>query len=329
MGSRFVWRTALGLLVFLSPLVSQAEWHQASKDIMGTRITVEIFQPDAIKASDALNAVFAEMHRIDALMSPFKPDSLLSQINRDAYQQAVALTDELYALITQSLQFSALTKGAFDISFASAGFLYDYRNNIKPDAKTLKASLNKINYKNIHLNKEKKSLKFSRPGVKIDLGGIAKGHAVDQSIHILQSLGIKQALVTAGGDSRVLGDRQGDAWKIGIRDPRKRNTVTALIPLADTAISTSGDYERYFEEDGIRYHHILNPKTGDSARELQSVTIIGPDATTTDALSTSVFVLGKQAGLALVNRLPGIDAILIDNKGQLLYSNELESLTEQ
>ena len=160
--------------------------------------------------------------------------------------------------------------------------------------------------------------------MRIDLGGIAKGYAVDQSMARLEQLGIHDALVRAGGDSRVTGQRWGRPWTIGIRDPRDREGVVAVIPLADVAVSTSGDYERYFEQDGIRYHHIINPRTGDSARELQSVTIIGPDATTTDALSTSVFVLGLRDGMKLVNRMPGIDAILVDSHGTLHYSNDLE-----
>ena len=150
-----------------------------------------------------------------------------------------------------------------------------------------------------------------------------KGHAVDRSIALLQQMGIRQASVTAGGDSRMIGDRWGRPWNIGVRDPRDADKLAAVIPLQDLAVSTSGDYQRYFEEDGVRYHHIIDPASGDSARELRSVTIIGPDATTTDALSTSVFVLGLEKGLALVNRLDGIDAILVDGTGRLHYSDDL------
>ncbi len=159
--------------------------------------------------------------------------------------------------------------------------------------------------------------------MRVDLGGIAKGHAVDRSIALLRELDIKQALVTAGGDSRTIGERWGRPWNIGVRHPDDAEKLVAVIPLQDVAVSTSGDYQRYFDKDGIRYHHIINPASGDSARELRSVTIIGPDATTTDALSTSVFVLGLEKGMNLVNRLPGIDAILVDAHGELHYSEEL------
>ena len=165
-------------------------------------------------------------------------------------------------------------------------------------------------------------VRFTHPLVYIDLGGIAKGYAVDRCIELLADAGISQASVAAGGDSRILGDRGGEPWTVGIQDPRQEE-MAVLLPLVDTAVSTSGDYERFFEEDGVRYHHILDPRTGDSARDSWSVTILGPDATFTDGLSTSVFVLGPERGLALIDRLPGVDAIIIDSAGQLRYSADL------
>jgi thiamine biosynthesis lipoprotein len=159
--------------------------------------------------------------------------------------------------------------------------------------------------------------------VRIDLGGIAKGYAVDRGIAILADRGIRHGTVTAGGDTRILGDRIGRPWVVGIRHPDDRQRVIARIPLEDAALSTSGDYERYFDEDGRRYHHIINPRTGHSAGELRSVTIIGPDATTTDGLSTGVFVLGAERGLALIERLGDVDAVLVTRDGKVLYSSGL------
>ena len=181
-----------------------------------------------------------------------------------------------------------------------------------------------IDYRNIILDEKAGTVRFSKKGVLIDLGGIAKGYAVDRSIELLEDMGIAHALVTAGGDSRMIGDRWGRPWTIGVRDPRQADKVVGKIPLLDVALSTSGDYERFFVEDGVRYHHIIDPLSGDSARELQSVTVIGPDATTTDALSTSVFVLGLADGLELINRLPDIDAIVVDRSGSLHYSKGLQ-----
>jgi len=162
-----------------------------------------------------------------------------------------------------------------------------------------------------------------RSGMRIDLGGIAKGYAVDQSIVLLKGLGIKHAMVSAGGDSRLLGDKHGRDWLVGIRHPRKEQVAAIKLPLADIAVSTSGDYERFFISDGIRHHHIINPKTGDSARELMSVTIIGPKGVMTDALSTTVFVLGVSKGLSLIESLPDYSAIIIDAQFKTHYSSDL------
>jgi thiamine biosynthesis lipoprotein len=291
---------------------------------MGTRITVELFHADPAIARQGVDTVLQEMRRIDNSMSPYIATSELSRLNVDAQRKAFVASDELFALLQRSQYFSDLTGGAFDITFASVGFLYDYRNAIKPDDSRRQEAAALINYHNLILDESGHSVTFSTPGVRIDLGGIAKGYAVDRCIQLLQELGIEQALVTAGGDSRMMGDRWGRPWTIGIRDPRDADKMVAVIPLMDEAVSTSGDYQRYFEKDGVRYHHIINPKSGDSARELQSVTIIGPDATTTDALSTSVFVLGLEAGLKLIDRLPDIDAILVDQHGRMHYSDDLQ-----
>lgn len=324
-----VWRKLVATLLLASlaafARVGFADWQHREADIMGTRITVEVLHANTARANQAIEAVMQEMHRIDSTMSPYIESSELARINSEAHQHLVQTSDELYRLIQRSIEFSELTEGAFDITFASAGFLYDYRDRKRPSQSQLQAASGLINYRNLVMNDQTRSIEFSRTGVRIDLGGIAKGYAVDRCIQLLQKRDIRHALVTAGGDSRMIGDRWGRPWTIGVRDPRSEDQVVALIPLEDVAVSTSGDYERYFEEDGVRYHHIIDPKSGDSARELRSVTIIGPDATTTDALSTSVFVLGLERGMKLVNQLPDIDAILVDNKGRLHYSQGLQS----
>lgn len=303
---------------------SQADWLHKDVDIMGTRITVELFHPDQTIAQQGVDAVIDEMKRIDQDMSPWIETSQLARLNRGAAKQPIIVSSEFFDLIQRSLYFSRLTNGAFDITFASAGFLYNYRAGIRPDDQQLQQAAALIDYRNLKLDKSHSTIRYSKPGVRIDLGGIAKGHAVDRSITLLQSLGIKQARVTAGGDSRMIGERrEHQPWNIGVRDPDDENKLVAVIPLQDVAVSTSGDYQRYFDEDGIRYHHIINPVSGDSARGLRSVSIIGPDATTTDALSTSIFVLGLTKGMNLINQLTGIDAILVDAQGRLHYSEDL------
>ena len=302
-----------------------AGWLHEDADIMGTRISVELFHDNPDLARQSVDNVLREMRRIDAGMSPYIQTSELARLNASAQQQPFKTSKELFSLIRRSLDFSEMTGGAFDITFASVGFLYDYRSKTRPDETQREKATALINYRKLVLDRHGATITFSKPGMRIDLGGIAKGYAVDRCISLLQELGVKQALVTAGGDSRMIGDRWGRPWSIGVRDPRNEDKLAAVIPLQDVAVSTSGDYQRYFEEDGIRYHHIINPRSGDSARALQSVTIIGPDATTTDALSTSVFVMGLESGLELINGMPEFDAILVDQKGQLHYSDNLQS----
>ena len=288
---------------------------------MGTAITAEIWDTNKQHADKCIQLVMDEMNRINELMSPFREDTALSLINREATQHPVKTPVELYNLIKRSLEFSRRSNGAFDISFASAGYLYDYRAHKKPSEQQLKQAT--IDYRQIVLDDNAHTVKLNKPGMRLDLGGIAKGYAVDNSIQILQNCGIQHARVSAGGDSRLLGDRKGRPWIIGIRHPRKAQGSVIALPLNDVSVSTSGDYERYFVQDGERYHHILSPRTGKSAKGVWSVTIIGPEATTTDALSTTVFVLGVKKGLELINHMQNIDAVIIDNKGQVHYSKGL------
>jgi len=299
---------------------AQAEWLAREEPIMGTRIAVEVWHEDPAVASAAIDAVIAEMHRIDALMSVYKPESRLSEVNRDAAARAVKVEPELARLIARALEFSELSGGAFDITYASVGYLYDYRAHKHPTEAQIRESLPAINWKHVVVDLEASTVRFSQPGVRIDLGGIAKGHAVDSSIAILAARGITNASVTAGGDTRVLGDRRGRPWVIGIRHPDDRNRVIARIPLEDGAISTSGDYERFFDEDGVRYHHIIDPKTGKSPHGVRSVTVLAPISTLAEGLTKSVFIMGPERGLALVESQPDCDAVVLTAEGKVLYS---------
>ena len=290
---------------------------------MGTQVRVELWHADRLEGEAAIEAVLSEFRRIDHSMSPYRESSELSLLNREAANQSVSISEELFRLLEKSLEISNLTEGAFDITFASVGHQYDYRQGIAPTDERLQQDLPKIDFRHIHLNPADHSVSFKQPGVRIDLGGIAKGYAVDRGISLLQERNIKQALITAGGDSRLLGNRRGRPWHIGIRAPRDSQAMVAVLPLSDTAISTSGDYERFFEADGVRHHHIISPATGRSAHAVQSVTIIGPNTTLTDALSTSLFVLGPIAGLKVIDRLPELEAVIIDRNGRMHFSSGL------
>jgi len=329
MQDRYKQKQALTLcllqFLLLAPASGLAAWYQDQQAIMGTLVRVELWHEHSGKAREAITLVMNEMHRVDQLMSSYKADSELSRINRLASRQAVKTSAELFSLIERSLYFSDLTSGAFDITYASVGRYYDYHKKLHPSEQLIKKNISKINYKHIILNKKALTVKFAYAGVRIDLGGIAKGHAVDRAFEILKRAGIQNAIITAGGDSRILGDKRGRPWVLGIRDPRKARHVKGTLPLIDSALSTSGDYERYFVKDGEHFHHILNPETGKSAKGLRSVTVIGPDALTTDALSTSIFILGQKKGLELVNQLENIEAVLIDQQNRLIFSSGLLS----
>lgn len=306
-------------------LPAGADWHSRVEAIMGTEVRVELWHEDTAAARAAIGAVMDEMHRIDALMSPFKPDSELSRINREAAQKPVVISQEMFDLISRSLGFSKLSGGAFDITFSSVGYLYDYRERVKPSDAEIAKALPGVNYRHLQLDRKRRTIHFARSGVRIDLGGIAKGYAVDNCIALLKKRGVTNAIVTAGGDSRLLGDRRGRPWNVGIRDPRRSDDVVTVLPLVDVAISTSGDYERFFEEDGVRHHHIINPKTGKSASGVRSVTVIGPDGVTTEGLTKSVFVRGPEEGMRLIESLSNVDAIIIDAAGNISYSKRLRA----
>lgn len=318
------------LCLLAVPGIGWSDWLHDKQDIMGTEVAVTVWHDDAKTGEAAIAAVMTEMRRIDTTYSPYIDTSELARLNATAAKQAVALSLEFSLLVERALYYSDLSGGAFDITFASLGWFYDYRGKKKPDAVQHKNLLPAINYHFLNFNSAKRTLAFTHPNVRIDLGGIAKGYAVDRAIEILRHHGIAHASVSAGGDSRLLGDRRGRPWLIGIKNPRQRGaedrTVVLTMPLNDVAVSTSGDYERYFVDEitGEWVHHILNPKTGKSAHGVISVTILGPLGIDTDALSTTVFVLGVDEGLALLARLPGFDGVIIDAQGKVHYSEGLQ-----
>ena len=314
----------VAFMVTLNATPTLSEWHTYDQAIMGTTIRVELWHADPRQALEASNQVFAEMRRIDRLMSPFKTDSELSAINVSTSKEPVKVSSELFQLIKTSKRISDMSGGIFDISFSSVGYLYDYRAGKKPTDLQIKRLVGSINYRAIKLDETNSSISLEHGGMKLDLGGIGKGYAVDRSIEILRNLHIQHAIVTAGGDSRVLGDHRGRDWVVGIQAPRNRSVVATAIPLTDAAISTSGDYERFFIEDGVRFHHIINPKTGDSARLVQSASVIGPESTIADALSTTVFILGVKRGIELIETLPEYDVIFIDQHSKLHFSSGLQ-----
>jgi FAD:protein FMN transferase len=316
------WILVGGAALWLSP-AAQAAWVDRTEAIMGTRIYVELWADDPVKGNAAIDAVMADMRRIDDLMSHYKPDSQLSRINQHANEGPVQVDQELFDLIKLSTYYSQITEGAFDITYASVGYLYDYPKHIHPTEAQIKSALPSVNWRNMLLDEAHHTVQFEHPGMRIDLGGIGKGYAVDRGIDILKARGIQHAVVTAGGDTRIIGDHMGRPWVVAIQNPDDPQKVVTRIPLSDSAMSTSGDYERFFDEDGVRYHHIIDPHTGHSASKVRSATILAPTATQTDGMSKTAFVLGADKALEIINRMPEYDAVFITPDGKILYSNGL------
>jgi len=302
---------------------ASAGWVKREEAIMGTAIKVELWADEQRSGVAAAAAVMDEMHRIDWAMSPHKPTSELCRINREAARQAVPLSEEMFHLLDRAIAFSRSTAGAFDITYAAVGQLYDYRQRVRPSAAALNHARTLVGWQHLQLDPRSRSVRFARAGMRIDLGGFAKGHAVDNAVALLVRRGIKHALVSAGGDSRVLGDRRGRPWGVAIRDPRRAGEVVAVLPLQDVSISTSGDYERFFDDGAERVHHLIDPATGRSPSGVHSVTILAADGLTSEALSKAVFVLGAERGLALIEEMSGVDAVVIDAQGVLHVSSGL------
>ncbi len=305
---------------------SQAEWIAEQQNKMGTRVEVQFWAGDLTRSEsdELMKRAMAEFDRIEADMSTYRPDSMLSAVNDRAATMAVPVSSELSALLIDALRLSVLTQGAFDITYASVGQYYDYRARQRPGADVLEAALPGINYRQVDVSADPPAVRFEHAGVRVDLGGIAKGHAVEKVAALLRKAGIEHALVTAGGDTQLLGDRRGAPWIVGVRDPDQPKGLVTRMALADEAISTSGDYERFFIEDDVRYHHILDPSTGESAGAVRSVTVIGPKATLTDGYATSLFVMGPDEGLQLINSIPEYEALIVLPGRSLRFSDGLD-----
>jgi thiamine biosynthesis lipoprotein len=271
-----------------------------SEPLLGTFVTVTVYAPTRARGIEAGSEAFGEFRRIDALMSLHRPDSELSRLNARAAAGAVEVSPDLFRVIAAAQEIAEKSEGSFDITIRPLvdlwGFLWKkYR---LPTRKELEAVLPRVRYTLVELDAERRTVRFRAPGVSLDLGGIAKGYAVDCAVEKLRSLGITNAMVKAGGDLRVMGAPPGGThWVVQLEDPRKEGR-RARVPLRDAALSTSGNYENFFEAGGVRYSHILDPRTGVPVQGLAACTVIAPTCTESDALATACFVLGADKGMA-------------------------------
>ena len=309
----------IGLFFWFSPKNRAITVDGGFRMTMGTIARIMVIAENSPQANQAISAAFDKIFHIEKLMSDYDPDSQLSQVNQNAFKAPLQVDAELFEVLATAKAYSCLSDGAFDVTIGPVVQLWRKakEDNITPEAGALKKAKAAVGYENLILNTENKTVQFAKEGMFLDLGGIAKGYAIDKAIEILQAGGVKGAMVDIGGDLRCFGTpANGKAhWLIGLQDPTVEEEKTLLtLNMDDMAVATSGDYRRFFIIDDKKYSHIVNPATADSASNLSSVTLIAPTAMAADALATAVTVLGEKKGIDLINKTETAEAILIQSE---------------
>ena len=294
---------------------------------MGSEVRVTMRALDRAVADESFAAVFAEFDRLDALLSVWKPESDVLRINAAAGKAPVHVSDDTIAVLEAAHRVSVWTSGRFDITFGALTDVWKFdhdQDDYIPTPEEIAARLPLIDYRAVIVDAAARTAFISRPGMRIHLGGIGKGYAVDRAISLLRARGLSSFMIQFGGDLYVAGQPDEGPWRIGINDPRGAGGDSfANAELRDETFSTSGDYERFFVKGGTRYHHILDPATGQPARACRSVTLVARSATLADAIAKGVFILGPQAGMELVERLPDVEAVIVSADNEVLISSGL------
>jgi len=323
---------ALGALYWLGPLKPASEY-RSDQFLMDTLVSIKVYGDDPENLKAAVHKAYAEMRRISDLADAFpKPGTAeakasdVCRINAQAGKAPVRVDDDILAMLATAQKYGALSEGAFDVTVGPLMDLWGFggENPRLPAAGRVKAALALVGSKDLVLNQQDHTAFLRKPGMKIDLGAVAKGYATEKALQVLKDHGIEKALIDAGGNIRVLGRNTRSApWKIGIKDPRKSDAIVAVLQLEDASAVTSADYYRGFEAGGKRYHHILDPRTGYPAGHHMSVTVVTRDAGLADILSTIFFVLTPEKALELADDMPGVELILISADGRIRHTREL------
>ena len=290
---------------------------------MGSRFDITVVAENEKVANAYIDTAIAEVSRIEKLISSWDPNSQTSEVNRNAGIKPVKVDLELFDLIKRSIEISKLTDGAFDISYASMDNIWKFDQSMTemPSDELIKKSVEKVGFNKIILDEKNQTVFLPQKGMKIGFGAIGKGYAADKTKRLLMDKGVDAGIINASGDMNTWGKQpNGDDWKVAITNPMNKNNAFALLPLKQGAVVTSGDYEKFVEFDGIRYAHIINPKTGYPSKGIISVSVFAPSAELADALATSVFVMGIDVGLDRINQLPNTECIIIDDKGNVYKS---------
>jgi thiamine biosynthesis lipoprotein len=300
---------------------------QRARVSMGSELQVTAWTGDEPGAVAAFDAVFDEFDRLDRLMSVWKPGSDVVRLNTAAGDHAVPVSPDTIEVLETARQVSDWTGGKFDVTFGALSGLWKFdqdQDDRIPDPRKVAALLPLVDYRALVVDRRAGTAFLQHPGMRVHLGGIGKGYAIDRSVEILRRRGITDFMIQSGGDMFVSGHRGGRPWRLGIRDPRgPADRSFATLDLTDGTFSTSGDYERFFMHDGRRYHHILDPDLGVPAHASRSVTIVATRAVIADGLSTGVFILGGRAGMDLIERLPQVEGVIVTDRNEVLVSSGL------
>jgi thiamine biosynthesis lipoprotein len=313
---------AVAALLAMRLLSNGGGYASRTEEIMATPITVVLPKANVDRGSAI---VFETFRRVDRMMSEWKPGSPLTAVNEKAGVRPAPVPLELIDLLERGRDLHRETDGAFAMTWAALWPLWDFKaaNPEIPPDEAIDQAVNLIDDEAVEIDWEAGTVFLPRDGMLIGLGGIAKGYALDASAAALRNAGIRSFLITAGGQTYAGGLRDGEPWRIGVQHPRPTagRRLIAVLDASNATAATSGDYERCFIKDGVRYHHLLDPRTGRPARGVQSVTIVGTDATLADALSTATFILGVERGLALVERTTDVECLMVDDSGRIQLSS--------
>ncbi|HSW61815.1 MAG TPA: FAD:protein FMN transferase [Dissulfurispiraceae bacterium] len=300
---------------------------KVTRSSLYTLVSMTVVTNDEAKAQQAIENAYKELDRLERLLNFYADDSELSEINRNAGVKPVKVSPEAFEVIEKAVFTSEMTEGAFDVTVGPLVNLWDFKKGVIPEKDAIAESLKRVGYRNIVLDKSAVTVYLKKSGAQMDLGGILKGYAADKATHILQKHGFLSGIVSVGGEVRAFGKKpDATPWIVGIQNPRQKgqsDEVIATIAVSDKALSTSGDYIRFFEKDGSRYHHLLNSRTGYPAEQCGSVTIVADDGVTADGFA-KVFILGPEKGLSIAKKA-GFDALFIDCSGKIVMSDGLQT----
>lgn len=301
--------------------------HKRKLSMLGSPLEITVVAKDTIQGNQYIDLAITEVKRIEYLISDWIPSTQISQVNKNAGSKPVKVDKEVFDLVGRAIKVSQITSGAFDISYASMDKIWKFDGSMKamPTEEAIKKSVSKIGYKNIILDSKEQTIFLKNEGMKLGLGGIGQGYIADKVKELLFSKGCTSGIVNVSGDINAWGRQQdGNPWTVGIVNPLNKNKVFATFPLEDSAVETSGNYEKYVIFNGIRYSHIIDPRTGYPAQGVVSVSVFAKQTEIADALATGIFVMGVEVGIDLVNQLKGVECIMVDDKGKIHSSKGID-----